>query len=526
MKRMRVFFLFAAGILLPAATPAHAETYELQAGNFNSTFMLPLAAPAGGNQLLVPATPNSNFLGMGPVAGSTGPIDTTPNVANDGAAISGVLADRYPSNPANTLVLARSSVAGVFASGVPRFYLGDEITPPLVNAAGASFAGATDAARLAAARLYWRPSPVMPGENLPLLGGVQPGLGSATVTAADTNTTVITVAATPVPVGLTVGATLLGQPITKITGTNPFTVTLAGKADETISGSTVKTITPALPFYYSRHAERVFASQPGQVTVTWVTVGLNAIKTETFIVASATQRPVRTIYWTEGSFDGPKVQITDARITTVNPVYYSAVPKAVPAEVIIPGYSPPAPNLTTLSFDKFNGNGSLHAYNVEGRILIEYLGNVRVGDTYEYLGTDVVEIMRAPVVYQTAQNLGTELVPRVPFEEGDDLLEASPVQSSAQGAASYYGTRVGADGSFSYFAERETSPANDPDNGEPASSNAYNRVVFYWMESPPDNFNIKWPKFQSRYWQRWSPDLADYAHYTVGGGGRTTATGR
>src|SRR4029079_12591784 len=41
----------------------------------------------------------------------------------------------------------------------------------------------------------------------------------------------------------------------------------------------------------------------------------------------------------------------------------------------------------------------------------------------------------------------------------------------------------------------------------------------------PDNFGIKWPKFQSRYWQRWSPDLAAYAHYTVDAAGSSPDTG-
>ena len=57
--------------------------------------------------------------------------------------------------------------------------------------------------------------------------------------------------------------------------------------------------------------------------------------------------PVRTIYWTEGSFDGPLVQITDGRITTANPVFNPVVPKAVAQEVIVPGYTPSTANFST-----------------------------------------------------------------------------------------------------------------------------------------------------------------------------------
>jgi hypothetical protein len=510
MKLLRTF-LFALGCPFFVLS-GQAQVLELTPGNFNSIYIAPAAAPTGSNQAALPATANSNFRGMGAVAGSNGPVST-----------SAVHGDRYPSNPANTIVFPRTTLGGIFGASPPLYFMGDEITPPLTNITGGDLVpGGTEEAKLTAARLYWRAQPVLPGENFPLAGGILIPLGSVRVIQADVSSTTVTVSLSPSPSGLVEGATLLGQPIAKISGA---TVTLAGKPNETITSSADRPITPAMPFYYSRHADKVFASQPGQVDIRWVRTGLNGVKTESFVVSGSTRRPVRKIYWTEGSFDGPKVQITDSRISSINPVFYRAVPKAVAEEVNIPGYLPLTPNLTTLSFDKFNGTGQLHAYNVEGRILIEYLGNVRLGDIYESLGTDVVELQRAPDVYQVEQNLGTQMVPRLPAVDGDELLLASPVQSTAVGTASYYGTSVRADGSLIYHAERETSAANNPDNGEPVSSNAYNRVVFYWLEESPDNFGIKWPKFQTRYWQRWSPNLADYAHYTVDATGSTAATG-
>jgi hypothetical protein len=395
-----------------AAVAAHAQTLELKAGNFNSTWIAPATAPVGSNQASLPATPNSNFQGMSAVSGASGPISTDASYG-----------DRYPSNPANTIVLEKSTMGGAFASSPPAYFMGDEITPPLTNAGGQDLPGATPEEKLAAARLYWRPQPVLPGENLPLIGGILLPLGNVRVTAARTDSTGVTYSSAPAPSGLAVGATLLGQPITKIT---PTAITLAGNANETITGNSDRPITPATSFYYSRHADKVFAGQPGQVTITWVTKELNLSRTENFVVAASTRRPVRTIYWTEGSFDGPKVQIADARITTVNPVYYSNVPKAVPEEVAIPGYTPIIPNLNTLFFDKFNGIGQLHAHNVEGRILIEYLGNIRLGDAHESLGIDVVEIKRAPDLNLVSQNLGTELKPRVPLQDGDEWLVAPP----------------------------------------------------------------------------------------------------
>lgn len=571
--RFRIL-LFAAGCLLFA--PAVRAQYELKVGNFNSTFVAqtqaggagtPSGPPVGGNEATLPATLNSNNRGMSSVAGSAGPIS-----------ISTTLADRYPSTPDNSLVLVRATFGGAFASGVPRYFMGDVISPPAVQADGITVA----------ANNYWRGQPVLPGESfaplaLPVIvltsstssatvtvlavpaslvtgssllgrtvgainantitlsGGnasqtitaatqvtyVPPTaqtlfpLGTVAVTSASTSSAVVTVAS--VPVELVVAATMLGQPVTKINGT---TVTLAGNANTTITSSTATPITPATLFYYSPHAEKVYASQPGRVTITWVSrvpngSGNYETRAEEFAVSSNTSKSVRTIFWTEGSFDGPKVQITDGRITTINPAYYSLVPKAVPQEVTIPGYNPPVPNLTTLSFDKYNGIGQIHAYNVEGRILVEYLGNVRLaGNIYESIGTDVVDMVRVPDVSYPEVNLGKELTPH----DSDVRLTPSPVLSSSQGAVNYYGTTVRTDGTSAYYAERETSSANDPDNGAPSTVNeAYNKVVFYWLET--GDFSIKWPKFQDRYWQRWSPNLDDYAHYTVDTGGSTPETG-
>jgi hypothetical protein len=236
-------------------------------------------------------------------------------------------------------------------------------------------------------------------------------------------------------------------------------------------------------------------------------------------VSSTSVRPIRTIFWTEGLFDGPRVQITDTRITTVSPAFNSLVPKAVAEEVDIPGYTPVTPNLTTLSFSRFNGAGQLQAYNVEGRVFIEYLGNLRQGNSvYESIGTDVVEIKRVPDIYYTSVNLGKEIV----SHDNDGLLSAQPVISQNH-AVTYYSTLPRPDSSLAYYAERETSPANDPDNGDPLTVDAFNKVIFYWLEEGA--LDIRWPKHQDRYWLRWSPALSDYAHYTVDAAGSTPQTG-
>jgi hypothetical protein len=587
MNRTHLFLLALGSLFL--ATSAQAQL-ELKAGNFNSIYVAQDAtgedAPASGPSSLNNQTlTGEQFAAVGQVAGASGPIDSRSTTTLGYGAVAGTIssdfANQYPSTSDNGFVLKRSTIGSSFTSGIPRYFMGDEITPPVVQLDGVTPADAT----------YWRGKPVLPGESIlgvalpvtvlsasgnsvfvdvvptPLVVGstllgqtvdsisgttltlsgsvatvstttqasyIPPTpqvlfpLGLVVVTEADTTSTTVTV--TTVPAELKVGAFMLGQPITKIDGSGPATVTLAGKPNANITFATDVDITPTTSFYYSPHAEKVFASQPGRVSITWVTLlpvdgaGNYGLKSEIFAVSSNTQQPVRTIFWTEGSFDGPKVQVTDGRITTVNPVYNPAVPLAVGQEVSIPGFNPTAANLSTLSFEKFNGIGQIKAYNVEGRILVEYLGNVRLaGNIYEFIGLDVVDIKRVPTVGTGPVYLGSEIRPLTEAPAGEARYEASPVLANIQDAASFYGTSTQADGSLVYYAERETSVANDPDNGAPASVDAYNKVVFYWLQE--GIFGIKWPQFQNRYWQRWSPELDDYAHYTVAAGGSTPDTG-
>ena len=90
---------------------------------------------------------------------------------------------------------------------MPRYSLGDIITPPLAQADGVT----------PAAPGYWRQQPVLPGESFQgvLAGDPLFPLGTVNVTEAATNSTLVTVAE-PLPPELVVGATLLGQPITGI----------------------------------------------------------------------------------------------------------------------------------------------------------------------------------------------------------------------------------------------------------------------------------------------------------------------
>ncbi|MDH4444897.1 MAG: hypothetical protein QE267_07190 [Akkermansiaceae bacterium] len=534
----RFFHLTTVVVSLLSAATVRAQLYDVKATNSNWLYAPYTAAgaaatPAGpitsalptavGSSARYAATLDSNFQGMGLIGGSSGvKLGAFPAYAASSFTFK---ATDYPSNALNsivttsTLALGRSTIGGAFSSGLPRFALGDVITPPLVKADGSTPAPAG----------YWRSKPVAPGE---VIDGATPVVDyRVSVTASSTNSldaNLVSVNAATAG-DLTVGATLLGQPIIAISDDRTL-VTLAGNANQTISNSagTSVVVTPALAYYYSPHGEKVYASQPGRVTITWVSLlqvnDSYETKSESFTVASTTTKPVRTIFWTEGSFDAPAVAISDGRISTVNPIYNTSVPKAVANEVSVPGYLPMIPNLKTLYFERFNGNGAIRAYNVEGRILIEYLGAIRAGnDIYTSLGIDVVDLVRSPAPYPNTTYLGQQILPHDAVNGSTPLKGVpKPVRLEA-GGGSYYASNMQDDGVYKYFAERETGAANSPDNGSPASADAYNKVLFYWLQT--GDFGIRWPKFLDSYWLRWSPNLSDYAFNTVAAAGSTADNG-
>lgn len=507
-------------VLLASASMVQAQTYSLTVSQKNSLYnpftSAGVAATAYGppgsaslpisNTLTLPATTNSNNRGMGQSDGSSRANSSTSpyypgNSTRDLSASTGT-----------TLLLRSSTFGGVFASGLPRYLLGDEITPPLTQA---------DLVTTAASG-YWRQKPVQPGEGfLTALGVTTTPIptGSVNVTSSSTASRLVTVAS--VPTSLVLGASLLGQPVIDITG---LTVTLADSANSNISGSVASTITPALNYYYSPHAETSFASQAGQVTVSWVSSVANAsgyyeIMTETFAVSSTSSKTIRTIYWNQRGFDAPPVTITDPSIMSVNPIFNTSVPKAVVTEVVSPGDSPTSPSIySTLKFTKIGATAQLSAYNVEGRIFVEYLGKSRIGaDVLTYIGSDVVEIVRQADTNYTTTYLGQEILPH---DGTSGILKASPVNGSS---LNYYSSVIKSDGLMSYYAERTTNSANDPDNGAPTSTTAYNDVKFYWLEE--GDYGIQWPKYKDAYWLRWSPNLTDYTFQTVDASGSTAETG-
>jgi hypothetical protein len=415
--------------------------------------------------------------------------------------------------------LKRSIFGYAFSSGVPRYFMGDEIERPSVGWDGAPLANSN----------YWRAQPVQPGEMFSSVvdGLTQPLLPAGTIAVTKSSTTSLVVEVASVPPGLTVGATLLGREVQLING---ITLTLSGPANANIAASTSQTFLPYQPYYYSPHADKVYASQTGRVTVTWVSAvpdtlagGSNPtykFRSETFAVSSAAQVEPRVIYWTQKTFDGPPVYIPTGRIVRVNPIYNSFVSGRAVEYTPVGGSSNPglsAPGESrTLWVDEESSPPALRAYNAEGRVFVEYLGPEIQGEVgrHQFLGADIVEIRRSAEVKTLVTPLGEQLRPREgPKENGDDQMSpALPNLAAAVTGKPLYGTFIRPDGITEYYAERENL---NPD-----------LMVLNWMAKFDASLHavsggaiagldISWPVAKRSYLHQWPASPADYEPVNV-----------
>ena len=501
-----------AGVVTAITVTSGGSGYD--STNPPAVVIAPPNVPAG-----TPVT-RVQFAGQASTAATAGAI-----------AVTGVTVGRYPRavtsapNSVTTIALLRASFGYAFASGVPRYFMGDEINRPSVSWDGAPLADSN----------YWRAQPVQPGEVFasPRLTNTVAGLtqpllpkGSVAVTKCSTDKSVVEVSS--VPAGLTTGATLLGREVQLINGSM---LTLSGPASENITVSTLRDFLPYQPYYFSPHADKVYASQTGRVTVTWVSAVPDTtaagestptykFRRETFAVSSAAQVEPRVIYWTEKTFDGPMVRIPTGRIVRVNPVFNSFVPGQALEYTPVGGSSNPgtaAPaEPRTLWFDTLSGLPALHAYNAEGRVFVEYLGGEIQGQSgrHQFLGADIVEIRRSAEVETLVTPLGEQLRPRAgPKENGDEQMSpALPNLAANVAGKPLYGTFIRPDGITEYYAERENL---NPDN-----------MVLYWMAKFDASLHtvsggaiagleISWPVARRSYLHQWPTSPADYEPVNV-----------
>lgn len=278
------------------------------------------------------------------------------------------------------------------------------------------------------------------------------------------------------------------------------------------------------PYYWSPHAGAVFAIQSGPIQVRWKkaqpgslssTNGLPAgsyvvesgfayrLTNSTYIVSGSAFKTPRKIYWTEGIFrpTGKPVAVPTARISTVSIVYNSSFPRTVLSEYVAPGQSSPTdgttnavlPELRTLWYD--SEQAQILAYNREGRVFLELLGDSLGGGVRRHLGYEIVDVYQQVTPADVTIELGDRITA---YDDGKDdtELNAEPVQAGVT-QPFLYSHAPGTGLRTEYYAARETVNLND--------------VLVHWLE--PGVAGLRWPVVYNRYKLIWPTDIARYSHY-------------
>ena len=262
-------------------------------------------------------------------------------------------------------------------------------------------------------------------------------------------------------------------------------------------------------FYYSPHAQKVFATQPGAVEVIWTERTSNATFSRQYIISASPVKPVRNMYWTENGFNGPMIQIPSSRVSTVNVVYNSLFPATVASAYVRPGENvDPAvalpPEKRTMWFSTLDN--SLHAYNTEGRVFVEFLGALKAdGVAREFLGSEIVEVAKETRPSSERVNIGDELLPL----NGETALEHRVIAgiSNVDGQGPFLHQQYKPGMSISrLFAIRKTTPLFSSGLEIPS-----NEVLLYWMER--GDLSLLWPKYYAGYIFDWPLDTALYSTY-------------
>ncbi len=278
-------------------------------------------------------------------------------------------------------------------------------------------------------------------------------------------------------------------------------------------------------YYWSPHAQTVYAIQPGPISVRWIKATYSTTQpgdytnnpasyytnagnyfrlyTVSYIVSGSPVKTPRRIYWTEKGFNrlGKPITVPAARIGAVNIAYNNNFPRVVTEQYVGPGDTDPTAGTTnatlqelrTLWYDQTQGG--IFAYNQEGRAFLELLGDPSPdGQTREPLGFEIVDVFKHPTPLDVPIELGDRVTPPTPGDLA--ALTPEPVPQNDPSKFAYSHNVAGSD-MVKLFAISETANEND--------------YLVHWMET--GEVGLKWPAYLGRYQFAWPADTARYSHY-------------
>jgi hypothetical protein len=278
-------------------------------------------------------------------------------------------------------------------------------------------------------------------------------------------------------------------------------------------------------YYWSPHARAVFVIQPGPIDITWrkavpevhtggsqpadyaakpnsyVVDGPNYFKLYTvrYIASGGSVKPPHQMYWTEGVFRnlGKQVDVPTG-ISAVNVVYNNNFPAKVASPYVAIGQSfitaqtNLLQELRTLWFE--NSQNKILAYNAEGRVFVEFLGDTRPDQTKQHLGFEIVDVIKQANPTDIITDLGDRLNA---YADGRDDSALYPEAILRSGPTFTFQQPIPGKNQVTFYATRETVTQSD--------------VMIHWMREGIQG--IRWPARLVRYQQVWPKDVARYSHY-------------
>lgn len=277
------------------------------------------------------------------------------------------------------------------------------------------------------------------------------------------------------------------------------------------------------PYHWSPHARQVFAHQAGPVIITWKKASPSSTEpvdyaahpeyysvengnyyrlfTVRHVVSGSPAKQPQKLYWTESVMrdSGKTVSVSDRRMVALF-AYNNNFPAQVASQFLFPGQSPPLGDGNNGETKTAWYDEELHiirAYNVEGRIFMELLGDTKTdGVTRQFLGYEIVDVIKQPTPSDVTAELGDQLTPFQDPALGFSNLSPSLLLSDNNQdftVSIYQGTAQ----NLLLYAKKVTVNLNDQ--------------LVHWLRAGVQG--LQWPNLLVRYKFVWPSDPARYSHF-------------
>ena len=275
-------------------------------------------------------------------------------------------------------------------------------------------------------------------------------------------------------------------------------------------------------YYFSPHANTVYATQPGTIRITWrkavseTSIPADAadaskwvydqgkyfrLLEKTYTTSGTPIKPPQKIYWNAAGYQGPPVQLSASFIPEIKVVFNASVPETVSDGIIkeMEGLTTGEPSNLVYNKTLWRESDALFALNATGRVFVELLGELNSEGNRQHLGFEIVDIMKS----SNPRDVNILIGEKVTVSDEDTGLDETSLY------ASYIAQGNDASGGFIKTVSR--SADSKPEYYATNETLHYNDVQIIWHRE--GTLNIKWPFLHIRYRFNWPSDPADFSHY-------------